>query len=117
MKLCKLCWEPECNHEKGYKVEIDDSISDIIISLNKKGYRTLFCCGGHDRVPDDIYISFNKWYCPHIVESELGPGWEYTKYNATIRATTPRTIMTVEDSKKFLEDRRNELRKWIEKYL
>lgn len=117
MKLCSICWEEDCIHDKGYKREIDDSIADIIISLNKKGYKTTFCCGGHNRNPDDIYISFNKWFCPNIVDEkkEIGTYWKYTRYNSTIRATTPREVQTEEDSKAFLEKRREELRNWISK--
>ena len=113
LNLCTICWEKNCNHGEGYKREIDDSIADIIISLNKKGYRTVFCCGGHDRVPDDIYISFNRWNCPKESQFNINENWKYTAYNATLRATTPKNIKTVEQSRKFLEDRRKELREWI----
>ena len=115
LKVCKLCWSTDCSHKEGYKVEIDDSIVDIIISLNKKGYSTLYCCGGHDRVPDDIYISFNRWRCPSIEKFNINENWKYTEYNATLRATTPRSIRTVEQSREFLRDRREELREWLKR--
>ena len=112
MKLCSVCWEKKCNHDKGYQREIDDSISDVIIILNKKGYNTTFCCGGHNRVPDEIYISFNKWNCPSAEKFKINHYWKYTAYNSTLRTVTPKNIKTFEQSKSFLEERRRELRNW-----
>ena len=32
------------------EIEVDEQIVDIIINLNKKGYKTKFCCSGHYKV-------------------------------------------------------------------
>ena len=37
--------------------ELDDNIAFTIIKLNRKGYRTTFCCEGH---PNGAYISFDR---------------------------------------------------------
>lgn len=46
------------------KIELDENIRDSIIILNKKGYVTLFCCGGnHPEVGYiHIYIYFENDY-------------------------------------------------------
>ena len=34
--------------EDGPWIPIDEGIADVIIDLNKKGYKTRYCCSGHD---------------------------------------------------------------------
>ena len=50
---CNICgWEMS---------EIDEGMFEIIILLNKKGYRTITCCSGHDYEDNsDGYILFNN---------------------------------------------------------
>ena len=39
------------------EIEVDEQIVDIIITLNKKGYRTKYCCSGHyddSKITDSI---------------------------------------------------------------
>lgn len=43
----------------GNVIEIDEFMVDIIKILNKKGYPTNFCCGGHIGYPN-FYISFKE---------------------------------------------------------
>jgi hypothetical protein len=40
----KMCPKVSCN---GSVIELDELIAPTIIELNKKGYRTAFCCSGH----------------------------------------------------------------------
>jgi hypothetical protein len=48
---------------KGWDVEIDDNIADIIVMLNQKGYGTKFCCEGHDEKNIlHVYVCFDKVY-------------------------------------------------------
>ena len=94
MNICTICWDKMCNHSERYKVEIDDNIAEIICILNKKGYETLFCCGGHitnnkikqGYIPN-IYISFNKYnsLIKNINTECLGDNWSWYSSNATLR--------------------------------
>ncbi|MGO0862285.1 hypothetical protein, partial [Clostridioides difficile] len=45
-----------------FLIELDESIADIIIELNRKGYKTSNCCGGHinNDGETNCYISFYK---------------------------------------------------------
>lgn len=47
---------PNCG-KASILIELDYNIGDIISTLNKKGYRTNFCCEGHG-INDNGYISF-----------------------------------------------------------
>lgn len=47
---------PECK-AKGM-LQIDTKIIDDIISLNKNGYTTKYCCAGHAKALSGTYISF-----------------------------------------------------------
>jgi len=94
LKVCTVCWDKSCNHSYQYKAEIDDNISDIICILNRKGYKTLYCCGGHiseDNILQgylpNIYIAFNKYNSKviNMDTSPLGENWTWNKTNATLR--------------------------------
>lgn len=47
--------------------EVDDMIAPVISTLNKKGYRTLFCCSGHDNFDSTTYISFDEKCVPDSI--------------------------------------------------
>lgn len=126
MKVCPICWneekeeEKKCTHDRDDYIEIDDNIFDIIVMLNKKGYHTRYCCGGHDRLLDEVYIVFDKWNSHDIinrldVKKDIGIYWKLTKSNCVIRASIPKEIKTETEAKHFLSDRRDELREWAKK--
>ena len=139
--LCPICWEEECNCDAS-KVEIDVEIAETIKLLNKKGYHTTFCCGGHIQkellplgVTPSIYVAFNKWQCKKIDPQEIGEGWTFTPSTYTLRYTLdwckkfkiftgetkalikkynhPVLDSDIELIKKELEEKRKELYEWI----
>ncbi|HBH3700995.1 TPA: hypothetical protein KSK42_003236 [Clostridioides difficile] len=65
-----------------FLIELDEAIADIIIELNKKGYKTSNCCSGHiykDKIKNketNCYISFYKAY-----NFRLPKGYSYDSDN------------------------------------
>ena len=133
MKLCTVCWEDNCSHEDRFKVEIDENIAEIISILNKKGYRTMFCCGGHIYVENirqgyvpNLYISFNKYnsVLSNIDFVKLGANWSWTKSNATLRYFMKEakqykgkiiTQSDIEDMQVILNNQVNILKEYVKK--
>lgn len=50
-KICPKCGKPV--------TEIDELITPTIIELNRKGYKTLYCCSGHLSSFNSFYIYFD----------------------------------------------------------
>ncbi|HBG2405021.1 TPA: Rho termination factor N-terminal domain-containing protein [Clostridioides difficile] len=73
-------------HAGDFLIELDEAIADIIIELNKKGYKTSNCCSGHiykDNVKNketNCYISFYKPY-----NLKLPKGYSYDSDNVIRR--------------------------------
>ena len=51
---------PACKSHNVNLIELDPNIADAISILNKKGYRTLYCCEGHGNESIDAYIYFES---------------------------------------------------------
>lgn len=52
---------PKCLDKKclGFLFDIDELFAPIIAILNKKGYKTLFCCSGHI-IPDEEIVYYKN---------------------------------------------------------
>jgi hypothetical protein len=95
MKCYKIHWFnyderkfPKCEGKgcKGHVAEIDELLIPVIIELNKKGYKTCFCCAGHyyEAIPQ-CYICFEK-DMPLLLKPkfmEYSHHWKYNKDNKT----------------------------------
>jgi hypothetical protein len=63
-----LCPKANCI---GRVVEIDDMILPVIIELNRKGWRTRYCCSGHTEDCSSTYITFEDRYPGSMPEGFL----------------------------------------------
>ncbi|EQF22234.1 rho termination factor, N-terminal domain protein [Clostridioides difficile CD160] len=85
-------------------IEIDDAIADIVIELNKKGYKTMSCCSGHEEM--DIvrtYILFREPY-------DINPPKEYTYKNRCLERYIDKYNSNIKTSLKYNIDI---LQKWV----
>lgn len=106
IEVCMKCWDIPCSCGKGYLVEIDDNIFDDIIMLNKKGYKTIYCCEGHrENTLFDMYIMF---------------GEDMSKYNIPLPLKLDRNKHIVRFKKWSdkatdleIENARRTLKKWV----
>lgn len=63
--VCVNCWHKEqyCKCDKKRIESIDYNIISVLSALNKKGYKTKYCCGGHtEKSFIYIYINFQDDY-------------------------------------------------------
>lgn len=60
---------PECGKNNVFEYEIDPNITPTIALLNKKGYKTKFCCEGHytEEGPSSAYIYFDESIKPNVL--------------------------------------------------
>ena len=58
VRICTSCWEEDCVCDYEQYTLLDTGIADAIISMNTKGYKTLYCCEGHI-YPDDGTVKSN----------------------------------------------------------
>lgn len=128
MQVCSKCWNEEtkckCN---GIKIEIDDSIADIIMILNKKGFSTDYCCGGHiveknilnGGIPD-TYIMFSEAMNENYID--IGKDWRWSAGLRVVRFSMFKCKKPLEKAKDrkalcnkwedILKEKRKELLEW-----
>ena len=71
------------------KIEIDESIFELIKELNEKGYKTLFCCSGHKTVHDGILEIVNGKGHSSEKFKELFPEREHGEKTIILRSIMP----------------------------
>jgi hypothetical protein len=101
----RSCPRTEC-HSGTYFGEIDEMIIPTIIELNKKNYRTVFCCAGHYGTRDEanrMYILFDVGIVlPHIPDNfEVEDKYYTTIHKGRVIEDTNKIqkVLRVKDSK------------------
>lgn len=75
-------WCDECKEYIEEFITIDGNIAPTISLLNQKGYKTLFCCEGHEETSESAYIYFrNIKYLKYILF--IPKGWKIDVYDYT----------------------------------
>ncbi len=61
------------NNCDGILFECDELFAPIISILNKKGYKTLYCCSGHIKPDQEIIFNkkYNKKYKNNVIQSYI----------------------------------------------
>lgn len=100
-------------------IELDELIVPAIFELNRKGYRTLYCCSGHIDEPYGGYIKFatslksllNK---DAIIETERLFDLEETGFIIRVKNAKKEFLseVSIEDSMKIIYAFINDLNKW-----
>lgn len=111
--VCMDCYkvDEKCDCKRDRQVEIDDNMVDIIIEMNRKGYITKHCCGGHLMYSDnDVYIVFKNY------DKELNKpfGFKY-RYKKGVHHVINCFSMSI-DYENYVEELEKEvssLRKWV----
>ena len=91
-----------------YLIHIDKNIQEHIRILNKKGYRTMYCCEGHN-AGSNTYITFSFDYFSDIGTPK---GFKYDKKRRTISYVYSMKLKE-ETIKKIKTEKLAELLEWI----
>lgn len=73
-KVCSTCFKQRCNCENKTLIQIDQKMASIIKMLNKKGYKTVYCCESHYKYSLSLYIFFSNDYFSDV---EIPEGFKY----------------------------------------
>ena len=110
-KVCNQCFKQKCNCENKCLIDIDRQMTGIVKTLNKKGYKTMYCCESHFKYSLSIYVGFIKNY---FNDMEIPEGFKYSKKKYTIEHII--TSKNRKDENKFNEEKQyyiNILKEWV----
>ena len=111
--ICPYCWYTLDNcicelFPPYYLIHIDKNIQEHIRILNQKGYRTMYCCEGHNG-GSNVYISFTENYFEEI---NIPKGFKYDRKRKMI-AYTLSTKLTKERMEEIKREKLEILLEWI----
>lgn len=101
---CNICLRKDCD---GEKVDIDNLMLPIIQILNRKGYKTLFCCSGHvGDFESSTYIKFDDSVdLPYIPDM-----FKYSSYTTIKKFIISKNITK---KKQEIDDNIRDLLMWV----
>lgn len=108
-EICFKCYRSKkfCKCIHGHFEAIDSNITYAIRNLNKKGYKTKFCCGGHSHKElIYIYIYFDNKYCFDTLPEDY-------KYNNKILYYKTKKQATVKESQRLINAHIKILNSWV----
>ena len=114
MAVCPKCWRTFCCCRAGHII-VDYTMVDILRLLNKKGYKTLYHCGGHikAREPLFVYVKFSRQVIlPDTNKLPTGAGWGYDAYHNQIEYYNSDLDLNEDDKIKLLSQKHDELLQW-----
>lgn len=114
--VCPECFKRNCNHGHE-KIEIDESMEEILRTLNNKNYKTLYHCGGH---VCNGFIQIYVMFCGFVnfgynVATDIGKGWKYDSKNNMIEYYIDNKHyrgMSIESRVNVIESKQKELLDW-----
>lgn len=95
----------DCNNEI---FKVDDLFTDIIIKLNNKGYKTVFCCSGH-YYDNNSYITFEDDY--NFIS--LPPNYYYDSDTLSIRIRIQQSNSKYENLMEILKNAK-QVEDWVD---
>lgn len=112
--VCPYCWHTlnkcTCDLFPPYHlILIDMNIQEHIRILNEKGYHTIGCCEGHNKVCISTYIAFAKNYFKDNVN--MPEGFKYDKKRNVVTYVYS-TKLTKENVEKLKKEKLEVLLKW-----
>ena len=72
--ICYNCYET-------FLIEVDNNIARSIMKLNQKGYKTKYCCEGHEIKSFGGYVYFKDTHVSKLPNIPIGWETEYNMYN------------------------------------
>lgn len=111
--VCPYCWNTlnkcTCSLFPPYHlILIDENIQEHIRILNEKGYRTMGCCEGHDKVCISTYIAFARDY---FKDEDIPIGFKYNRKRKIVSYTYS-TKLSKDDMKELKKKKIEALLEW-----
>ena len=108
-EICFKCYKSKkfCKCVHNHFELIDSNLSYAIRNLNKKGYKTKFCCGGHpQKAFIYIYIYFDNEYNFNILPEDY-------KYKNKILYYKKKKQRTIKETQQLISSHIKILNEWV----